>query len=196
MALGSRWLECSYWLLPPKSPPSGRRRASRSPRPPEQPSPLPPPRLARWGQDRLRSHRRRPQDNVAGPPSGRRGGPAACRNRRRQRDSCDLVAGQPLPRIREWSKAQEDRSHRRTPQTLCDVQASGSGVWLSDNRILFTGMGALRVVLASGGMPTPLTTIERSRNDADTTLQRCCRTEITGLRDQLRGATLSGSNQW
>jgi eukaryotic-like serine/threonine-protein kinase len=50
-------------------------------------------------------------------------------------------------------------------QTLCDFPTFGGGFWTSDNRILFGTQGPLQVVSASAGMPTPLTTLDRSRNE-------------------------------
>jgi eukaryotic-like serine/threonine-protein kinase len=44
-------------------------------------------------------------------------------------------------------------------QTLCDAPTAFNGVWTSDNRILFGGSTPLQVVSASGGTPTPLTTV-------------------------------------
>jgi Tol biopolymer transport system component/predicted Ser/Thr protein kinase len=50
-------------------------------------------------------------------------------------------------------------------QTLCDASGLAGGAWTSDNRILFGSPGPLQVVSAAGGMPTPLTTLDRSRNE-------------------------------
>ncbi len=50
-------------------------------------------------------------------------------------------------------------------QTLCDAPTIDNGIWTPDNRILFGGLGPLQIVLASGGMPTPLTTLDHSRNE-------------------------------
>jgi eukaryotic-like serine/threonine-protein kinase len=50
-------------------------------------------------------------------------------------------------------------------QTLCDAASVIGGVWTSDNRILFGGSEHLQVVSAAGGMPTPLTTVDHSRNE-------------------------------
>jgi Tol biopolymer transport system component/predicted Ser/Thr protein kinase len=49
--------------------------------------------------------------------------------------------------------------------TLCDAPTFTGGVWTSDKRILFGTQGPLQVVLASGGMPTPVTTLDHSRNE-------------------------------
>jgi Tol biopolymer transport system component/predicted Ser/Thr protein kinase len=50
-------------------------------------------------------------------------------------------------------------------QPLCDAPSLRGGVWTSDNRILFGTLGPLQVVSASGGMPTPLTVVDHSRNE-------------------------------
>ena len=50
-------------------------------------------------------------------------------------------------------------------QTLCDAPTPEGGVWTSDNRILFGTVGPLQLVSASGGTPTPLTTLDHSRNE-------------------------------
>ena len=52
-------------------------------------------------------------------------------------------------------------------QTLCDdpTPTLVGGVWTSDNRILFGTFGPVQLVSAAGGTPTPLTTLDRSRND-------------------------------
>ncbi|SPF46036.1 Serine/threonine protein kinase [Candidatus Sulfopaludibacter sp. SbA4] len=50
-------------------------------------------------------------------------------------------------------------------QTLCDAATDGGGVWTSDNRILYGTLGPLQLVSAAGGTPTPLTTLDRSRNE-------------------------------
>ncbi len=48
---------------------------------------------------------------------------------------------------------------------LCEDPTPGSGVWTSDNRILFGGLAPLQIVSAAGGMPTPLTVIDHSRGE-------------------------------
>jgi Tol biopolymer transport system component/predicted Ser/Thr protein kinase len=50
-------------------------------------------------------------------------------------------------------------------QTICDVASFNGGFWTSDNRILFGTEGPLQLVSAAGGMPTPLTTLDHSRNE-------------------------------
>ena len=51
-------------------------------------------------------------------------------------------------------------------QTLCDDPTHmAGGVWTSDNRILFGTLGPVQVVSAAGGTPTPLTTLDHSRNE-------------------------------
>jgi eukaryotic-like serine/threonine-protein kinase len=51
-------------------------------------------------------------------------------------------------------------------QILCDDQNSGpGGAWTSDNRIIFGTTGPLQIVSAAGGAPTPLTVLDRSRNE-------------------------------
>jgi serine/threonine protein kinase/Tol biopolymer transport system component len=50
-------------------------------------------------------------------------------------------------------------------QTLCDALAVFGGFWTADNRILFGGLGPMQQVSAEGGMPTPLTTLDHSRNE-------------------------------
>ncbi len=50
-------------------------------------------------------------------------------------------------------------------QTICDALTVLGGFWTSDNRILFGGLGPLQVVSAAGGMPKPLTALDRSRNE-------------------------------
>jgi eukaryotic-like serine/threonine-protein kinase len=50
-------------------------------------------------------------------------------------------------------------------QTLCDAPLFVGGFWTSDNRILFGTQGPLQVVSAAGGTPTPLTALDRSRNE-------------------------------
>jgi eukaryotic-like serine/threonine-protein kinase len=50
-------------------------------------------------------------------------------------------------------------------QTICDALTVTGGFWTADNRILFGGLGPLQVVSATGGMPTPLTTLDHSRNE-------------------------------
>lgn len=50
-------------------------------------------------------------------------------------------------------------------QTLCDAPTVLGGVWTSDNRIILGGFGPLQVVSAAGGMPTPLTAVDHSRNE-------------------------------
>ena len=51
-------------------------------------------------------------------------------------------------------------------QTLCDDATPNGGVWTSDNKILFGALGPLQLVSAAGGTPTPLTALDRSRNEA------------------------------
>jgi eukaryotic-like serine/threonine-protein kinase len=55
------------------------------------------------------------------------------------------------------------------PQTICDAPPARSGSWNEENVIVFTpGAGAgLHMVPASGGVPTPLTTLDRSRGESD-----------------------------
>jgi eukaryotic-like serine/threonine-protein kinase len=50
-------------------------------------------------------------------------------------------------------------------QTICDIPSSIGGVWTSDNRILLGRLGPVQVVSAAGGAPTPLTALDRSRNE-------------------------------
>jgi eukaryotic-like serine/threonine-protein kinase len=50
-------------------------------------------------------------------------------------------------------------------QTICDSPTSQGAVWTSDNRILFGSLGPVQVVSAAGGAPTPLTALDRSRNE-------------------------------
>jgi len=50
-------------------------------------------------------------------------------------------------------------------QTLCDAPTVIGGAWTSDNRILFGTLGAVQLVSAAGGAPTPLTTLDHSRNE-------------------------------
>jgi eukaryotic-like serine/threonine-protein kinase len=51
-------------------------------------------------------------------------------------------------------------------QTLCDDPTGrAGGIWTSDNRIVFSGLGPLQIVSASGGTPTPLTALDHSRNE-------------------------------
>lgn len=56
-------------------------------------------------------------------------------------------------------------------QTLCDSPAASDdpaavgGAWTSDDRILFGTYGPLQLVSAAGGTPTPLTTLDQSRNE-------------------------------
>jgi len=50
-------------------------------------------------------------------------------------------------------------------QTLCDAPTIDNGFWTPDNRILFGGLGPLQIVSAAGGMPTPLTALDHSRNE-------------------------------
>jgi hypothetical protein len=53
-------------------------------------------------------------------------------------------------------------------QTLCDDPSATQaepGLWTSDNRILFGTFGPVQLVSAAGGTPTPLTTLDRSRNE-------------------------------
>ena len=50
-------------------------------------------------------------------------------------------------------------------QTLCDAPTSSTGVWTPDNKILFGGLGPLQLVSAAGGTPTPLTVLDKSRNE-------------------------------
>jgi dipeptidyl aminopeptidase/acylaminoacyl peptidase len=50
--------------------------------------------------------------------------------------------------------------------TLCDAPTPGpGGDWTSDNRIIFGGLGTLQLVSAAGGMPAPLTVLDRSRGE-------------------------------
>jgi eukaryotic-like serine/threonine-protein kinase len=55
------------------------------------------------------------------------------------------------------------------PQTICDAPPARSGSWNQDGVIIFTpGAGAgLQKVTASGGVPAPLTTLDRSRGESD-----------------------------
>jgi eukaryotic-like serine/threonine-protein kinase len=55
------------------------------------------------------------------------------------------------------------------PQTICDAPPARSGSWNDDGVIVFTpGAGAgLYTVPATGGVPTPLTTLDRSRAESD-----------------------------
>jgi Tol biopolymer transport system component/predicted Ser/Thr protein kinase len=57
-------------------------------------------------------------------------------------------------------------------QTLCDAPTFDGGVWTSDGRILFGTLGPLQVVSAAGGMPTPLTALDNSRNEVEHTVPR------------------------
>jgi eukaryotic-like serine/threonine-protein kinase len=50
-------------------------------------------------------------------------------------------------------------------QTLCDAPTFDGGFWTSDNRVLFGTQGPLQVVSAAGGMPTPLTAVDHSRQE-------------------------------
>jgi serine/threonine protein kinase/Tol biopolymer transport system component len=50
-------------------------------------------------------------------------------------------------------------------QTLCDAPTFFGGAWTSDNRILFSTIGTLQQVPAAGGMPTPLTVPDHSRQE-------------------------------
>jgi Tol biopolymer transport system component len=50
-------------------------------------------------------------------------------------------------------------------QTLCDAPNVLGGFWTSDNRIVFGTLGPLEVVSASGGIPTPLTALDHSRDE-------------------------------
>jgi eukaryotic-like serine/threonine-protein kinase len=52
-------------------------------------------------------------------------------------------------------------------QTLCDAATLAGGVWTSDNRILFGGIERLQQVSAAGGMPTPLTVVDHSRDELE-----------------------------
>jgi len=55
------------------------------------------------------------------------------------------------------------------PQTICDAPPARSGSWNDDGVIVFTpGAGAgLYTVPATGGVPAPLTTLDRSRAESD-----------------------------
>ncbi len=55
------------------------------------------------------------------------------------------------------------------PQTICDAPPARSGTWNMDGIIVFTpGAGAgLHMVSATGGVPTPLTTLDRTRAESD-----------------------------
>jgi eukaryotic-like serine/threonine-protein kinase len=55
------------------------------------------------------------------------------------------------------------------PQTICDAPPARSGSWNEDGIIVFTpGSGAgLHMVPAAGGVPQPLTTLDRSRAESD-----------------------------
>jgi eukaryotic-like serine/threonine-protein kinase len=50
-------------------------------------------------------------------------------------------------------------------QTLCDAATISGGFWTPDNRILFGSLGPMQLVSAAGGAPTPLTSLDRSRNE-------------------------------
>ena len=50
-------------------------------------------------------------------------------------------------------------------QMLCEAPTAGTGVWMTDNRILFGGLAPLQLVSAAGGTPTPLTTVDHSRGE-------------------------------
>jgi eukaryotic-like serine/threonine-protein kinase len=50
-------------------------------------------------------------------------------------------------------------------QTICDAPIVAGGAWTSDNRILFGTLGPLQIVSAAGGTPTPLTVLDKSRNE-------------------------------
>jgi len=50
-------------------------------------------------------------------------------------------------------------------QTLCDAPTVVGGFWTSDNRIVFGSLGPLQQVSAAGGIPTPLTALDHSRNE-------------------------------
>jgi hypothetical protein len=53
------------------------------------------------------------------------------------------------------------------PLTICDVPTGRGGTWMSDHRILFGSVAAgLFEVPDSGGTPSPLTTLDRSRGEA------------------------------
>ena len=52
--------------------------------------------------------------------------------------------------------------------TICDVVVGRGGVWTSDGQIIFGAVGAgLFRVPASGGAPSPLTTLDVSRGESD-----------------------------
>ncbi len=55
------------------------------------------------------------------------------------------------------------------PQTICDAPPARSGSWNEDGVIVFTpGAGAgLHAVPATGGTPTPVTTLDRARAESD-----------------------------
>jgi Tol biopolymer transport system component len=50
-------------------------------------------------------------------------------------------------------------------QTLCDAPLVLGGAWTPDNKILFGTLGPLQIVSAEGGTPTPLTVLNKSRNE-------------------------------
>jgi eukaryotic-like serine/threonine-protein kinase len=54
------------------------------------------------------------------------------------------------------------------PRTVCDVPGADyfGGTWNQDNTIVFSSGLALLRVAAEGGQPTPITTLDRSRNEA------------------------------
>jgi len=54
-----------------------------------------------------------------------------------------------------------------TPLVICDANRSWGGAWTSDGQIIFGALGfALRQVSASGGTPSPFTTLDASRSEA------------------------------
>jgi len=53
------------------------------------------------------------------------------------------------------------------PLVICDTNRGYGGVWTSDGQIIFGALGfGLRRVSASGGTPSPFTTLDVSRNEA------------------------------
>jgi Tol biopolymer transport system component len=55
-----------------------------------------------------------------------------------------------------------------TPFTICEATTGRGGVWTSDGQIIFGGVGTgLFRVPASGGTPSPLTTLDASRSEQD-----------------------------
>jgi Tol biopolymer transport system component len=54
-----------------------------------------------------------------------------------------------------------------TPMVVCETTNSWGGTWASDGQIIFGSFGfGLRRVSASGGTPSPLTTLDASRSEA------------------------------